>query len=106
MSPVARNPLPTRLPLAGLRVLDLTRVLAGPFCTMILADLGAEVVKIERPGAGDDARHFGPFLPSGLSAYFASINRAKKSVALDLKDEADRRTFLRLVERADVLVEN
>ncbi|MBW3540257.1 MAG: CoA transferase [Planctomycetes bacterium] len=93
-------------PLAGVRVLDLTRVLAGPYCTMVLADLGAEVVKIERPGGGDDARHFGPFLPSGVSAYFAGINRGKKSVALDLKDERDRETFLRLVEKADVLVEN
>ena len=93
-------------PLAGVRVLDLTRVLAGPYCTMILADLGAEVVKVERPGAGDDARHFGPFLPSGLSAYFTSINRGKKSIVLDLKAAADRATFLKLVEAADVVVEN
>lgn len=96
----------TPAPLAGIRVLDLTRVLAGPYCTLILADLGAEVVKIERPGQGDDARHFGPFLPSGTSAYFASLNRGKKSVTLDLTDAADRRTFERLIERADVLVEN
>jgi CoA:oxalate CoA-transferase len=93
------------LPLCGVRVLDLTRVLAGPFCTMLLADLGAEVVKVERPG-GDDARQFGPFLPSGESAYFAGINRGKQSIVLDLKREADRATFLRLVERADVVVEN
>jgi CoA:oxalate CoA-transferase len=93
-------------PLEGLRILDLTRVLAGPYCTMILADLGADVVKVERPETGDDARHFGPFLPSGLSAYFAGINRGKRSVALDLKAEADRAVFLRLVERADVVVEN
>lgn len=93
-------------PLAGLKVLDLTRVLAGPFCTMILADLGAEVVKIERPDSGDDARHFGPFLPSGESAYFASINRGKKSMVLDLRSEPDREVFLRLVRRADVVVEN
>ena len=93
------------LPLAGVRVLDLTRVLAGPFCTMLLADLGAEVVKIERPG-GDDARHYGPFLPSGESAYFAGINRGKKSIVLDLKQTTDRATFLRLAERADVVVEN
>jgi len=93
-------------PLAGLRVLDLTRVLAGPYCTLILADLGADVVKIERPAGGDDARLFGPFLPSGESAYFASINRGKRSITLDLKHPADVRTFLRLVERADVLVEN
>lgn len=95
----------TDLPLHGIRVLDLTRVLAGPFCTMILADLGADVVKIERP-EGDDARHFGPFLPSGESAYFAGINRGKRSIVLDLKDDSDRATFLRLVEKADVVVEN
>ncbi|MCH7989271.1 MAG: CoA transferase [Planctomycetes bacterium] len=94
------------LPLKGIRVLDLTRILAGPYCTMILADLGAEVVKIERPEIGDDARHFGPFLPSGLSGYFAGINRGKKSVTLDLKQDNDVQTFLKLVERADVLVEN
>jgi len=93
-------------PLAGIRVLDLTRVLAGPFCTMVLADLGAEVVKVERPDGGDDARHYGPFLPSGESGYFASVNRGKKSIALDLKDPDDRATFLSLVDRADVLVEN
>ena len=93
-------------PLSGLRVLDLTRVLAGPYCTMILSDLGAEVVKIERPEHGDDARHFGPFLPSGLSAYFASINRGKKSAVLDLKCDGDRELFLKLADRADVLVEN
>jgi len=93
-------------PLAGVRVLDLTRVLAGPFCTMVLADLGAEVVKVERPDVGDDARHFGPFLKSGRSGYFASINRGKKSIVLDLKDEANRETFLKLAKRAHVLVEN
>ena len=93
-------------PLEGIRVLDLTRVLAGPYCTMVLADLGAEVVKVERPDTGDDARHFGPFLPSGLSGYFASVNRGKKSITLDLKSEADRETFVKLVRRADVLVEN
>ena len=98
---------PTRAAtLAGVRVLDLTRVLAGPFCTMILADLGAEVVKIERPGTGDDTRAFGPFLPSGLSGYFASINRGKKSITLDLKTPQDKQTFLELVRHADVVVEN
>jgi CoA:oxalate CoA-transferase len=101
--------MPTDSPagmLHGLRVLDLTRVLAGPFCTMILADLGADVVKVERPDGGDDARRFGPFLPSGASAYFGGINRGKKSIALDLRNEDDWQTFLQLVERADVLVEN
>ena len=85
---------------------DLTRVLAGPDCTLLLADLGAEVGKVERPDTGDDARGFGPFLENGQSAYFASINRGKKSIALDLKLDSDRETFLRLVDRADVLVEN
>lgn len=94
------------LPLSGVKVLDLTRVLAGPFCTMLLADLGADVVKIERPGTGDDAREFGPFLPSGESAYFAGVNRGKRSIVLDLKNDADRETFLRLTDRADVVVEN
>src|SRR5262245_66611616 len=93
------------LPLFGVRVLDLPRVLAGPFCTMLLADLGAEVVKVERP-EGDDARQFGPFLPSGESAYFAGINRGKRSIVLDLKNEADRGTFLRLLDKADIVVEN
>src|SRR5271155_2655365 len=93
------------LPLAGIRVLDLTRVLAGPYCTMLLADLGAEVVKVERPG-GDDARQFGPFLASGESAYFAGVNRGKKSIVLDLKAPQDRETFLGLVAKADVVVEN
>lgn len=94
------------LPLAGVKVLDLTRVLAGPYCTMLLADLGAEVVKIERPDGGDDARQFGPFLPSGESAYFASINRGKKSITLNLKHNADRELLVKLAMRADVLVEN
>ncbi|MFM9024159.1 MAG: CaiB/BaiF CoA transferase family protein [Planctomycetaceae bacterium] len=93
-------------PLRGIKVLDLTRVLAGPFCTMVLADLGADVVKVERPDGGDDGRHFGPFLPSGESGYFASVNRGKRSIALDLKDPADRDVFLSLADKADVLVEN
>lgn len=93
-------------PLAGLKVLDLTRVLAGPYCTMVLSDLGADVVKIERPQTGDEARGFGPFLPSGASAYFCSLNRGKSSISLDLKAESDREVFLRLVKQADVLVEN
>jgi CoA:oxalate CoA-transferase len=93
-------------PLHGIKVLDLTRVLAGPFCTMVLADLGADVVKVERPDGGDDGRHFGPFLPSGESGYFASVNRGKQSIALDLKNTDDRATFFALADKADVLVEN
>lgn len=94
-----------RGPLAGVRVLDLTRVLAGPYCTTLLWELGAEVLKIEQPGLGDDTRAFPPF-QKGESVYFASINRGKRSLALDLNNEADRRVFERLLERCDVLVEN
>ncbi|MBT4864840.1 MAG: hypothetical protein HON53_06890, partial [Planctomycetaceae bacterium] len=92
-------------PLSGVRVLDITRVLAGPYCTMILADLGAEVVKIERPDSGDDSRQFGPFLPSGLSAYFASINRGKKSITLDLKKPEGVEIYKDLVRDADIVIE-
>ena len=91
-------------PLHDLTVLDLTRVLAGPFCTMLLADLGARVIKVEPPG-GDDARHFGPFV-EGESAYFASLNRGKESLVLDLKTEDGRALFEELLARADILVEN
>jgi CoA:oxalate CoA-transferase len=91
-------------PLAGLLVVDLTRVLAGPFCTMVLADLGARVIKVESPG-GDDARRIGPFV-AGESAYFTSLNRGKQSIALDLKAAADRSVFEKLLARADVLCEN
>lgn len=92
-------------PLSGIRVLDLSRVLAGPFCTMVLSDLGAEVIKVEAPPQGDDSRSFGPFI-AGKSAYFMSLNRGKKSIALDLKQPADRVIFKRLLGRSHVLVEN
>lgn len=92
-------------PLAGITVVDLTRVLAGPYCTMMLAELGARVIKVENPRGGDDARHIGPFV-EGRSAYFMSLNRGKQSIALDLKDSADLVIFDALLERADVLVEN
>ena len=101
--------MPNRGPLAGVTVLDLTRVLAGPYCTMVLYDLGARIIKVERPGTGDDARAIGPFIESGgerESAYFLSLNRGKQSIALDLKDDADRAIFEPLLARADVLVEN
>src|SRR5216684_2234504 len=92
-------------PYAGLLVIDLTRVLAGPFCTMMLAELGARVIKVEHPDGGDDSRHFDPF-HHGMSAYFASLNRGKESIVLDLKDTADRNVFLAMIHTGDVLVEN
>ncbi len=93
-------------PLRGVRVLDLTRVLAGPFCTMNLADLGAEVIKIEVPGRGDDSRSFAPMMPSGDSGYFYSVNRGKRSVTLDLRTEDGAKVFLELAAKSDVVVEN
>ncbi len=92
-------------PLAGVKVLDLTRVLAGPFCTMILQDLGAEVLKIEVPGTGDDSRSFGPF-KDGRSLYFISINRGKRSMTLNLKDERGKAVLRKLLAEYDVVVEN
>jgi CoA:oxalate CoA-transferase len=92
-------------PLTGVKVLDLTRVLAGPFCTMVLADLGARVIKVEQPGSGDDSRAYGPF-HNGASAYFASLNRGKESIALNLKHADDRLIFEKLLSITDVLVEN
>ena len=92
-------------PLDGVVVVDLTRVLAGPYLTMMLADMGARVIKVEIPETGDDARHFGPFV-EGESAYFATINRGKESITMNLKDQGDRDLFRKLVSKADVLVEN
>ncbi len=93
--------------LSGTRVLDLTRVLAGPFCTMMLGDLGADVIKVEAPGRGDDTRSWGPpFAPGGEAAYFLSANRNKRSLTLNLKGEAGRRVLLDLIRWADVVVEN
>lgn len=97
--------LPDRRPLAGIVVADLTRVLAGPFATMVLRDLGAQIVKIEPP-QGDDARGFGPFLPDGASSYFVSLNCGKRSIAIDLKTEAGREVFADLLRSADVLIES
>ena len=93
-------------PLDGLTVLDLTRVLSGPYCTMMLADMGARVIKIEQPGKGDDTRGWGPPFVEGESAYFLSINRNKESVTLDFKQPAGRDLLQRLLAKADVLVEN
>lgn len=99
------RPQPIVGPLSGITVVDLTRVLAGPYCTMVLADLGARVIKVEQPGTGDDSRAYGPFL-KGASAYFSSLNRGKESIALDLKSKQDRAVFDQLLARADVVVEN
>ena len=95
-----------RGPLDGIRVLDLTRVLAGPYCTMFLGDLGAEVVKVEQPGVGDDTRGWGPPFTGGESAYFLCVNRNKKSVTVDLKSQEGVALLRRLADRADVLIEN
>ena len=97
---------PTEGPLTGLTVIDLTRVLSGPYCTMMLADMGARVIKIEQPGKGDDTRGWGPPFQSGESSYFMSINRNKESLTLNLKHPDARGVLEGLLEKADVLVEN
>src|ERR671935_1454962 len=97
---------PLMPPLDGLRVLDLSRVLAGPYCTMVLADLGADVVKVERPGEGDETRGWGPPLAGGESAYYLSVNRSKRSCAIDLREPAGRELAQDLCAGADVVVEN
>jgi crotonobetainyl-CoA:carnitine CoA-transferase CaiB-like acyl-CoA transferase len=93
-------------PLDGVRVVDLTRALAGPFCTMSLGDLGADVIKVEQPGVGDDSRHWGPPFQNGESAYFLNANRNKRGITLNLKREDAREALWRLIERADVFIEN
>jgi formyl-CoA transferase len=93
-------------PLKGVRVLDLSRVLAGPFCAMILGDLGAEVIKVERPGVGDETRAWGPPYVGGESAYYLCANRNKKSITLNLKTEEGRRILRELILRSDVVIEN
>ncbi|MEX9948269.1 CaiB/BaiF CoA transferase family protein [Providencia alcalifaciens] len=92
-------------PLAGIKVIDLSRVLAGPYCTGMMADLGAEVIKIEVPDHGDDSRHLGPFI-DGESVYYGLINRGKRSIELDLKDDGDRQILFQLIKESDVVVEN
>ena len=98
--------MPPSGPLSGVFVLDLTRVLSGPFCTMLLADMGARVVKVERPGDGDETRAWGPPFVAGESAYFLGTNRNKESIALDFKRPEGRRIIDRLLDQADVVVEN
>jgi CoA:oxalate CoA-transferase len=92
-------------PLTGITVLDLSRILAGPYCTFLMAELGARVIKVEMPPKGDDAREYGPFR-GGKSTYFSSVNRGKQSIMLDLKQPTDQRIFEALLAKADVLVEN
>jgi len=95
----------TKPPLNGLRVLDLSRVLAGPFCSMTLSDMGAEIIKVEMPGRGDDTREFPPFI-KGESSYFMSLNRGKKSITLNLKEEQAREVFYKIAEKSDIILEN
>src|SRR5436853_6641845 len=104
------TPHPERLPmtpgpLSGVVVIDLTRVLAGPYCTMMLAELGARVIKVENPACGDDSRQFAPFF-EGKSAYYLALNRGKESIALNFKDDADRAVLLEMLRRGDVPGEN
>src|SRR5262245_16797086 len=103
---LARDTLPGVKPLEGVFVLDLARILAGPYCTMTLGDLGARVVKIEEPKKGDDTRGWGPPFWNGESAYYLAVNRNKESVTLNLKHARGREVLWKLVERADVLIEN
>ena len=92
-------------PLSGVTVIDLSRILAGPYCTLLMAEMGARIIKVEVPGTGDDAREYGPFV-GGKSTYFSSINRGKQSIALDLKKPGDKAIFEKLLVKGDVLVEN
>jgi crotonobetainyl-CoA:carnitine CoA-transferase CaiB-like acyl-CoA transferase len=93
-------------PLGGVRVIDLSRVLAGPYCTMVLADLGADVIKVERPGSGDETRSWGPPFAGGEAAYYLSVNRGKRSCAIDLSREEGRALALELCAGADAVIEN
>lgn len=93
-------------PLAGIRICDMTRVLAGPYCTMVLGDMGAEVIKIEKPGTGDDTRKWGPPFTNKQSYYFLSINRNKKSLAVDITTDAGRQIIHKICKESDVLIEN
>src|SRR6185312_11568692 len=106
--PLAKNAAMTQKtkgPLSGVTVVDLSRILAGPYCTLLMAEMGARVIKVEAPKGGDDARAYGPFV-KGKSTYFASVNRGKQSIALDLKNDGDRAIFEKLLAKADVVVEN
>src|ERR1700709_1163078 len=104
-SPRSRPPSSVA-PLDGVRVLDLSRILAGPYCSMMLADLGADVVKVERPGSGDPTRSWGPPFVEGESTYFLAANRGKRSICIDLADPEGIALVRTLAERADVVIEN
>src|SRR3954471_17393285 len=93
-------------PLSGTRVVDLTRALAGPYCTLLLGDMGSDVIKIELPGTGDETRQWGPPFVNGESSYFMSVNRNKRSVTLDLKSDDGQAALRTLIAKSDVLVEN
>ena len=95
-------------PLAGIRILDLSRILAGPYCSQLLCDYGADVIKVEQPGSGDDTRSWGPPFTDrgGMSAYFLSVNRGKRSVCIDLKAERGKQLIRQLAVQCDVLMEN
>jgi crotonobetainyl-CoA:carnitine CoA-transferase CaiB-like acyl-CoA transferase len=97
---------PQQGPLAGVRVLELARILAGPWCGQTLADLGAEVIKVEQPGAGDDTRGWGPPFAAGEAAYFLGVNRNKRSVTVNLAAKAGQKILAGLIEKADVLIDN
>ena len=97
--------MPQAGPLSGITIVDLSRILAGPYCTLLMAELGARVIKVEAPKTGDDARQYGPF-KNGKSTYFASVNRGKELIVLDLKAPGDRDIFERLLDKADAVVEN
>ena len=103
---MSQDGTPSSGPYTGIRVLDLTRVLAGPYATLVLADLGADVIKIENTQGGDDSRQFQPPTVGDIATYFLSVNRNKKSVAIDLKRDAGRALFLTLAQQSDVVVEN
>src|SRR5262245_53812290 len=97
---------PAQGPLAGMRVVDLTRILAGPLCTMMLGDMGADVIKVEPPGTGDDTRGWGPPFANGEAAYFLGVNRNKRSITLNLAGAPGQKILGALVKKADVLIDN
>ena len=94
------------LPLEGVKVLDLTQIMAGPYCTMMLADMGADVVKVEKPNGGDDTRRMGPPFMEGESAAFLGINRNKRSIVIDLRSDPGRELAQRMARESDVLIQN